>query len=133
MDSSPNNDDGDQSEDDEASAVIISIAPKATTLKVRVLLQGALLGQADTLMRADLNAKNLLPMSQPYVDSLNLAVFTHVKSGNEVTTTLIMNPSDTLNTVVDWIFLEIRNPSDSADIIRTITGLLQRDLSLIHI
>ena len=38
-----------------------------------------------------------------------------------------MNPSDTLNTVVDWIFLEIRNPSDSADIIRTITGLLQRD------
>ena len=112
----------------DTSSIPILVEASITQLKLRVLLQGALLGDTDTLMRDDLRKNNLIPLTQPYVDSLPFTRFTHVGGGNEVTTTTVLadNP-DSMNNIVDWVFIELRDNNDATQIIRTIAALVQRD------
>lgn len=112
----------------DTSLIPILVETSLTQLKLSVLLQGALLGDIDTLMRDDLRKNNLIPLTQPYVDSLPFNRFTTVESGTEMTTSVILaNKPDTNNAIVDWVFIELRNQADSTQIIRTIAALVQRD------
>jgi len=100
-----------------------------TTLVLKVMLQGALLNNSDGLMRDDLRSQNFLPLTQPYVDSINTnGRFTHIGGGTEVTTTTLLNAdAGTANAIVDWVFVELRDPSDSTNVFQTISALVQKD------
>lgn len=100
----------------------------ATTLNVKVLLQGALFGSTGGLMRDDLRQMGLIPLSQPYSSSLN-ARFTHINGGGTETTTqgVLDAGAGTADAIVDWVFIEIREAANNQNIVRTLAALLQRD------
>ena len=98
------------------------------TLNVKVMLQGPLLGTVDNLMRDNLRALGLIPLEQPYSDSVN-ARYTQVdNAGSEVTTNAVLNANaGTADAVVDWIFIELRDALDETTVIKTLSALVQRD------
>ncbi|QEE48048.1 hypothetical protein FUA48_00170 [Flavobacterium alkalisoli] len=97
-------------------------------LNIKVMLQGALSGTSDGLMRDDLRTAGLIPTSQPYSNTLN-ARFTHVNNaGDETTNSTVLDANDgTGDAIVDWIFVEIRDAADETTILETHSVLLQRD------
>ncbi len=97
-------------------------------LTIKVMLQGALTGVSDNLMRDNLRASGLIPLAQPYNSALN-ARFTQINNtGGETTNTTVLNANaGTGNAVVDWVFIEIRDGVNAATIIKTISALVQRD------
>jgi len=94
----------------------------AASVEMRVFLQGALENSGnDTLMRNDLYTKGYLPLTESY--SSNTA-FTHYGSGGgETTTDSILNTYE----IVDWLLVELRDSTDSTNIIATKAVLLQKD------
>ena len=107
--------------------VIISVDP-APFVKIQpvVMLQGALLGSPDNLMRDDLRSSNLIPSVEPYTA---LANFNHTGGGGNET---IANTSTVLadngpNSIVDWVYVELRDANDPTLVLATRAGLVQRD------
>lgn len=100
----------------------------STAVTTKVMLQGALFGSNDGLMRDDLRIKGLIPLAQPYSNTLGNR-FVHVNGGgSEITTQAVLNANaGTGNAIVDWVFLEFRDASNNQTVIRTISALLQRD------
>lgn len=100
----------------------------STAVTAKVMLQGALFGVTGGLMRDDLRVKGLIPLAQPYSSTLGER-FAHVNGGGtETTTTTVLNANaGTGNAIVDWVFLEFRDASNSQTVIRTVSALLQRD------
>lgn len=113
-----------------ASAVVtINVsAPVSATLNLKVMLQGALFDQSSSLMRDDLRSGNHLPLTEPY-SALNNERFLHVGSGGaETTTQNILNVNaNTVDAIVDWVFVELRDPLDSSIVVETRAALVQRD------
>jgi hypothetical protein len=105
-----------------------SVGTCAAALQVKVLLQGALFDQASPLMRADLTTGNYVPTTEPY-SALGNARFTHAGSGGgETTTTAVLaGNSGTPDAIVDWVFVELRDATNSGSILETRAALLQRD------
>uniref|UniRef100_UPI000476519A hypothetical protein n=1 Tax=Lewinella cohaerens TaxID=70995 RepID=UPI000476519A len=99
-----------------------------TVLNVKVLLQGALIGTSDGLMRDDLRTQNRIPLLEPYT-ATGAARFTHFGNGGGETTTVgVLNTgAGTADAIVDWVFLEIRDAADSTVILETLSALVQRD------
>ena len=106
----------------------IVILPAYTTFNLKVLLQGALFGVTDGLMRDDLRANNLIPINQPYKNALSTR-FTHVGAGGtETTNSTILSANVGLpDAIVDWVFVELRDAADATTITRTFSALVQRD------
>ncbi len=100
-----------------------------TTLMLKVMLQGAMWGSSDSLMRDDLRSQNAIPLAQPYNQAFNRTNrFTHLGGGQETTTAIILNANvGTPDAIVDWVFVELRDPSDSTSVFQTISALVQRD------
>jgi len=105
----------------------ITVVPSTVNLQVKMMLHGAMIGTNDGLMRADLQAQDLLPTIQPYADSISNR-FAHVLGGKELTTNAILSANaGTPDAIVDWVLIEIRDPQDSMTVIRTVSALVQRD------
>jgi len=99
----------------------------ATHLKLKVLLQGALIGSSGGLMRDDLRADGLIPLAQPYNSQVS-SRFTHVIGGTETTNNTVLGANaGTSDAIVDWVFVEIRDAADNTNVIRTVSALVQRD------
>jgi hypothetical protein len=99
----------------------------STQLNVKVMLQGALLGTTDGLMRDNLRTQNLIPLTSPYSASLS-AKFTNVAEAVTTTTNLVLNANPgTGDAIVDWVFIELRDPSNPSTVVKTYSALLQRD------
>jgi hypothetical protein len=98
------------------------------TLNMKVLLQGALLGTTNNLMRDDLRQQNFIPLAQPYSSGMNTR-FTHVAAGGtEVTTTGVLAANaGTPDAIVDWVFIEVRDATDPTIVLQTKSALVQRD------
>lgn len=118
----------------DTATVTLTVLPlPVAKLVLRVLLQGALYGTSDGLMRDDLRRLNLLPLKEPYTalnDSLGTLStrFKHLKGGGELTTAAVFNANvGTGNAIVDWVFVELRSKSDSTVVLQTASGLVQRD------
>lgn len=117
----------------QCSSASIAVAVQADTvakLKVKVLLQGALLGTTGNLMRDDLRNGGYLPLTEPYTAlSTSNPRFLHKGTGGgETTTTAVLNANaGTADAIVDWVFVELRSAADSTQIIETRSALLQRD------
>lgn len=88
-------------------------------LQAKVALSGAY-NSNTTSMHDSLRQQNHIPLQQPYA-----SLFGH--TGNEnISDPNILNTSGN-NAIVDWIFLELRDASDPANILATRAALLQKD------
>ncbi|WP_367390402.1 beta strand repeat-containing protein [Lewinella sp. LCG006] len=121
-------DDNDNFEDD--PTVTILIPEPLVKLLPRVMLQGALLGSPDNLMRDDLRQDGVIPTTEPYT----ALGFTHVNGGGET----ISNPGVVFadygaNSIVDWVFVELRSAVDPTEVVDTRSGLVQRDGDIVEV
>ena len=124
-------DSGSPSKCDTATVSIAILDEPLAKLQVKILLQGALFGTTDGLMRDDLRTGGYLPLTEPYA-ALNIALGTDrykaVNSGGETTTTAVLAANaGTANAIVDWVFVELRSSVDPTQIVRTFSALVQRD------
>ena len=120
----------------DSATVYLTVLDNRITLDLRVMLQGALIGSTDSLMRADLVAQNLVPLQQPYDTASNVLFadrFVPALAGTETTTLAVLNAnSGTPDGLVDWVFIELRDAADSLTVIRTIAALVQRDGDIVE-
>lgn len=109
-----------------ATAYAQEISCEGVSLQLKSVLQGAMLGNdGDGLMRDDLRRKNLLPMEEPYA-AINR--FKHVASGGgEVINDETLLADNGANSIVDWVFVELRDANDVDNVIATKSALIQRD------
>ncbi|WP_035086202.1 leucine-rich repeat domain-containing protein [Aquimarina latercula] len=91
------------------------------TLALKVFLQGATInpnaGEED-LMRDDLRVAGLIPTTSPYSDGLTLDATVFDITGN--------------NGIVDWVFVQLRDPNDASIVIEEKSALLQRDGDIVN-
>ena len=98
-------------------------------LNLKVFLLGALWPDVSGtgLMRDDLRTGDYIPLDQPYSSALN-SRFAQVVGGAEVTTEAVLDANaGTGDAIVDWIFIELRDPTDNTQVLLTFSALLQRD------
>ena len=117
----------------DTAAVFIEVTATSVRLIAEVMLQGALFNNPDTLtrMRDDLRTAGRIPLLEPYTA---LPAFIHVGGGNEMITdssTVLADHGG--NSIVDWVFVELRDPSDSSDVVATRSALLQRDGDIVDV
>lgn len=112
----------------DTAVVNITVQADEGLLSLKVLLQGALYGQAGAVMRADLSENGHLPLTEPYT-AIGNPRFTHVgDGGGEMTNTGVLDANaGTDNAIVDWVFVELRDPLDSTQVVETRAALLQSD------
>jgi hypothetical protein len=89
-------------------------------LAVKVFLQGPY-NPSTGLMDNHYGEYSQLPTAQPYT----ALGFSH--AGTETTTNAVLANTFGVNSVVDWILLELRNPNNPAIILHSRAALLQRD------
>lgn len=105
---------------------IINPACIGVRVQARVKLKGALpfFGVGGNIMHTKLLNQNLIPQTEPYTD---LPYFSHVGDGGGE----IADPSAFAQTggdaIVDWVFLELREPSNWNIVVNTRSALLQAD------
>ena len=88
----------------------------------KVMLQGAVLNPIsgeETLMRDDLRVNNLIPTTSPYSDGKTID-------------SALFNATGT-NAIVDWVWIEIRDETNSTTVIQGQSALLQRDGDIVNI
>jgi len=93
-------------------------------LTARVFLQGAFLGTNGTLMRDDLRVQGLLPQSTPYP-----ALGNYVNVNNNTVETVSPGVFGNFgnNSIVDWVFVQLRDGNNISNIVATRSALVQRD------
>jgi hypothetical protein len=109
----------------DSATVFFTVTATSVRLLAKMNLQGALYNSPDTLMRDDLRINNHIPVNEPYTA---LVDFVHVGGGGEMVTdpvTVFANYG--ANSIVDWVFIELRDPNDFAVVLATRSALLQRD------
>ncbi len=119
----------------DSATVYLTVIDDRILLDLKVMLQGALYGSTDGLMRNDLVTQNLVPLIQPYSGAFNPLFnpqvnnrFIPVLGGNETTTNALLQANlNTPDGIVDWVFIELKDAVDSTTVIRTVSALLQRD------
>lgn len=100
--------------------------PSTVTLRVKALLQGALAGTTDGLMRDDLRTGGVLPLATPYSSTVSTR-FSQTGGGGNETAPAAVTTVTGANAIVDWVLVELRNPANMSAVVATRSGLLQRD------
>lgn len=90
------------------------------SLAAKAILEGAF-DNTTGKMSNYYGSSNLLPTAQPYSN------FTHLGSGGETTASTILTANAGDNSIVDWIFLELRDKNNASNRLYTRVGLLQKD------
>ncbi len=107
----------------ERCETIVDIIKNCIRLDVSVNLWGAMdMPTTPGEMRTDLATSNLVPLTEPYTG----LSFTHVGDGGGETTTMAVLGDATLG-VVDWVFLEVRDPNTPTTVLGTTAGLLLKN------
>jgi len=107
--------------------VIVGSAPAGLIVSAKAFLQGAYVA-AQGLMVDSLRAKTLIPLTDPY-PALG---FTGV--GTPAASIPLARLAVTGNTaLVDWIWLELRNPADPTQVVAARSALLLRDGSIVDL
>ncbi len=119
--------------DDCGKTTVISRTDTCTVAAVRLksFLNGAFLNnQGSNLMRDDLRAADLLPVTEPYSD---ISTFQHKgKGGGEAIVPSLLDVTGD-DAIVDWVFVEIRDAVNPASVLETKSALLQRDGDVVTI
>ncbi len=98
-------------------------------LQLKVFLQGAFFnpsGASDALMRDNLRTLNVIPQTEPF-SGMNNNRFTKVSDGGGQTIGSNVLSVTGNDAIVDWVFVELRDASNSSTIIKTRSALVQRD------
>jgi hypothetical protein len=111
-----------------ATATVLITQPTELCLKIKAFLQGPY-DPAQHKMRDDLRAQGFLPATDPYATPLYDTSFVHVPPSGLAT---VLNPSVVFadygdNSIVDWVFIELRDKNDKTLVKYTRSVLLQRD------
>jgi len=115
----------------DTATVAINVDAIYVRLSPRMLLQGALMDVPGPLMGDNLRSENKLPLTEPYSSQ---PAFTHVNGGGgETATSGVIFTDNGDNSVVDWVFVELRNPLDPTEVVATRAGLLQRDGDVVDV
>jgi len=83
---------------------------------------------ANGLMKDDLRSLGLVPLNEPY-SGLGYA---HAGGGGELTVPSVLSVSGN-NAIVDWIVVELRSNTNSAQVIASTSALLQRDGDVVSV
>jgi len=88
------------------------------------MLQGALRGSTNGLMRDDLREADYIPLTEPYA---NMANFEHKAfgGGETIDPSILTITGD--DAMVDWVFVELRSAIKLDSVIATRSAILQRD------
>ncbi|MBK9337847.1 MAG: hypothetical protein IPM98_15370 [Lewinellaceae bacterium] len=100
-----------------------------TQAAVKVFLQGPY-NSSTQLMHDSLRAKNLIPLTEPYSSMVN---FVHTGGGGGEQTSAAVLAVSGPDAIVDWVFLELRDPADLARSVATRSALLQRDGDVVDV
>ena len=93
----------------------------ALPLDLRVVLEGPL-DPGTGLMRDDLRAQGLLPLTEPY----STAGFSLVGNTTPATASPVLAVSGS-NAIVDWVLIELRQAGQPSQVLASRTALVQRD------
>jgi hypothetical protein len=116
----------------DTAIVRISVVTPDLYLAPKVFLQGAY-DPATGLMNDNLRTLGFIPTSQPYSTAPYAAKFTHVLTGGaEVTTPAVLAVTGP-NAIVDWVFIELRDKNNNANVIATRAALVQRDGDVVDV
>jgi Hydrazine synthase alpha subunit middle domain len=110
--------------------VLIQELDAGIPLATKAMLQGAY-NTATGLMTDNLRTTQLIPTTEPYT---GMTGFTHVGGGGGETlkSSLLTGASDN-NSIVDWVFLELRDKNNSATVLATRSALIQRDGDIVDV
>jgi len=97
-------------------------------LAATAFLQGALYNSTNAIMTDNLRSNSLIPTSEPYAAMTN---FTHVGNGGGETTTAGVLSTTGNDAIVDWVFIELRDATNSATVVETQSALIQRDGNIV--
>jgi uncharacterized repeat protein (TIGR03803 family) len=102
-------------------------------LSAKVILSGCYM-PASNLMTNHLASNNILPSTEPYTTSLPYSNwYTAINtSGGENTTNTVLSTIGN-DAIVDWVFLQLHNPSNPTQIVATRSALLQRDGDVVDV
>jgi VCBS repeat-containing protein len=117
----------------DTAIIIVSVSATNARLALKMRLQGALYGSPDTLMRDDLRTSNRIPKTEPYT-ALS-PDFEHVNGGGGemVTDSLTVFANYGSNSIVDWVFVELRDSVNLGLVVATRAALLQRDGDVVDV
>jgi len=130
--------DGDLSNDDTDLDGLPDVldADPFVLVNMRVYLQGAYDFRNTKIMTDDLRKKGYIPLKEPYA-TLELGVFkpfTHVgKGGQDTITDATILEDKGENSIVDWVFLELRSSVDPTIVVETRSALIQRDGDIVEV
>jgi uncharacterized repeat protein (TIGR01451 family) len=113
---------------------IVTIKIESSRVEIKALLQGSLFGTTDGKMRDDLRINNVIPLTEPYSD-LGTAGNTRFNrpdfTTNEQTTNAVLSITGD-NAIVDWVFVELRDPENSSIVLHTKSALIQKDGDIVE-
>ncbi|MES2776674.1 MAG: SdrD B-like domain-containing protein, partial [Bacteroidota bacterium] len=130
----------------------INFTSPSVTLRVKVLLHGAVLGNGpgfETTMRDNLRSSTYnnvlgtryIPNVDPYAQNSDYSgLFTKVGDGANPVYQTVINPSTmfadrsgTSTSAVDWVFIELRDKNNPATILGTRSAIVQQDGTVVDI
>ena len=112
----------------------VTIRVEVSRVQIKALLQGALFGTTDGKMRDDLRVNNVIPLTEPYT-ALGTAGNTRFTrpdfTASEQTTNAILSVTGD-DAIVDWVYVELRDPADSSIVLHSKSALIQRDGDIVE-
>jgi len=110
------------------------VSARLNTVTAKVLLQGPY-DERTGLMRDDLRRKKYIPLQQPYTkkeNAQNVNQLIAVNSGDEIISDTVLEDKGK-NSIIDWVFLELRNKEEHDIVEATRSALLQRDGDIVDL
>ncbi len=115
----------------DTAIVRVTVITPDLYLSPKVFLQGSY-DTASGLMNDNLRLLGFVPLSQPYSSAPYNTKFTHVGSGTEVTTPAVLAVAGP-DAIVDWVFIELRDKNNNANVVATRVALVQRDGNVVDV
>ena len=112
--------------------VVITVTATSVRLLAKMRLQGSMYNTPDTLMRDNLRSLARIPKKEPYTA---IAGFVHTGGGGGevLTDSALVLANYWANSIVDWVFIELRNPNNISQVVATRSALLQRDGDVVDV
>jgi len=102
-------------------------ATQQVLLSAKAFLQGPYV-EGTGLMKDDLRVASLVPLDEPYT----APNFIQVLGGGESTTNGVLAVTGN-DAIVDWVMVELRSGSNSAQVVATRSALIQRDGNIVDV
>lgn len=116
------------------STIDFGLSAPPARLSVRILLGGAY-DETSGLLRDDLRASALIPITEPHTDKELFLTDQEnlVRGGESITDSMAVFSITGNNAIVDWIYVELRSVSDSTKVVASRSGLVQRDGDIVDV